>query len=359
MDRDGDTAPACPFRDLGLHESEVLSGRETAQSASRTGYNSAVRSRLFVVGSAISLLLSIAVVFLWIATAYDPYGRVFEIPFRDRIITPGPRGLMLYRHGWMALFAIPYWLLGAIFAVLPLIGLVRNRRPHESRMVCAVRRLLNGVCLISFLIFGVTAVLWGGSYFIAESFTLKTAHYLYDIGTLNNPDAYPSSPAYVGWIREISIRTDHGLIDVRLRRSHDRLLLDAGDVKSLSRDYPQGSLFVWERKVPAETDFRFERSNETPTFIVDRFGFFLGTNSIRGIVANLDAFHVTEAAAPTWFIAALTSILPGIRVFIWLRFRRHTPPGFCARCRNNLTGNTSGVCPECGMPVPPKSEAAA
>ena len=27
-------------------------------------------------------------------------------------------------------------------------------------------------------------------------------------------------------------------------------------------------------------------------------------------------------------------------------------PGFCSRCRYDLTGNVSGVCPECGTPMP-------
>jgi len=34
-----------------------------------------------------------------------------------------------------------------------------------------------------------------------------------------------------------------------------------------------------------------------------------------------------------------------------LRRAPRTRPGFCARCGYNLTGNTSGVCPECGMKV--------
>lgn len=40
-------------------------------------------------------------------------------------------------------------------------------------------------------------------------------------------------------------------------------------------------------------------------------------------------------ALPTWFL--------------WRRDRRRIPPGHCQRCGYNLTGNTTGVCPECGQ----------
>ena len=34
------------------------------------------------------------------------------------------------------------------------------------------------------------------------------------------------------------------------------------------------------------------------------------------------------------------------------------PPGHCRRCGYNLTGNESGVCPECATPVPKEANAA-
>jgi len=36
---------------------------------------------------------------------------------------------------------------------------------------------------------------------------------------------------------------------------------------------------------------------------------------------------------------------------LWLR-DRPIPPGYCPTCRYDLTGNISGVCPECGSGVP-------
>ena len=39
-----------------------------------------------------------------------------------------------------------------------------------------------------------------------------------------------------------------------------------------------------------------------------------------------------------------------IGFLLWLRDRQIVP-GHCKGCRYNLTGNVSGICPECGMPI--------
>ncbi len=38
-------------------------------------------------------------------------------------------------------------------------------------------------------------------------------------------------------------------------------------------------------------------------------------------------------------------------VFLISALRRRTRPGHCPKCSYNLTGNTSGVCPECGTAI--------
>ncbi|MBI5864182.1 MAG: hypothetical protein HZB38_06720 [Planctomycetes bacterium] len=49
-------------------------------------------------------------------------------------------------------------------------------------------------------------------------------------------------------------------------------------------------------------------------------------------------------------------LLTGTTAALWrLAWRCRVPlPGHCPRCGYNLTGNTSGVCPECGMSARPK-----
>jgi len=38
--------------------------------------------------------------------------------------------------------------------------------------------------------------------------------------------------------------------------------------------------------------------------------------------------------------------------FLFYRDRRCIPPGHCRKCGYDLTGNVSGICPECGTVVP-------
>jgi len=57
---------------------------------------------------------------------------------------------------------------------------------------------------------------------------------------------------------------------------------------------------------------------------------------------------VWDLELPYYLILAAAALLPAWRVRRWLR---RTPPHCCAACGYNLTGNTSGVCPECGTSI--------
>ena len=60
---------------------------------------------------------------------------------------------------------------------------------------------------------------------------------------------------------------------------------------------------------------------------------------------------VTLLTIPFWFVMAFLAVLAAT---VWLWQRRRTPPdGHCYVCGYNLTGNVSGVCPECGAEVWP------
>ena len=56
---------------------------------------------------------------------------------------------------------------------------------------------------------------------------------------------------------------------------------------------------------------------------------------------------------PSWLLVAITGTLPAFWFRRWRRDRRATDDGMphCTKCGYNLTGNVSGICPECGTPV--------
>jgi hypothetical protein len=51
---------------------------------------------------------------------------------------------------------------------------------------------------------------------------------------------------------------------------------------------------------------------------------------------------------PLWIPLMLAAVPTAV---LWWTDRRRIPPGHCRKCGYNLTGNVSGVCPECGAEV--------
>ena len=54
---------------------------------------------------------------------------------------------------------------------------------------------------------------------------------------------------------------------------------------------------------------------------------------------------------PHWSISFIFAVLPAVWLLEWVKARRLPKPGQCPACRYDLTGNTSGVCPECGSAI--------
>jgi hypothetical protein len=61
---------------------------------------------------------------------------------------------------------------------------------------------------------------------------------------------------------------------------------------------------------------------------------------------------------PHWSIALMFVVLPAAWLLQWAKARRLPKAGQCRTCRYDLTGNISGVCPECGTPISQTVEAA-
>ena len=79
-----------------------------------------------------------------------------------------------------------------------------------------------------------------------------------------------------------------------------------------------------------------------------RMGFGYGWMMFDGGVV------LESVSVSCWFLCTLTAFLPAIWLWRYRRHRRVAEDGMphCAKCDYNLTGNVSGICPECGTAVP-------
>jgi len=80
------------------------------------------------------------------------------------------------------------------------------------------------------------------------------------------------------------------------------------------------------------------------------FGIDLPALKTYPLDANFPAWDITTLRIPLWLPLLLTAIPTA---WLWHRDQRRIRPGCCLRCGYDLTGNTSGVCSECGDKVHP------
>jgi len=71
------------------------------------------------------------------------------------------------------------------------------------------------------------------------------------------------------------------------------------------------------------------------------------TLGLSALPQSLRLFGKLMILMPLW-LPFLGAAVP--TAILWHRDRRTVEPGCCQRCGYNLTGNTSGICPECGEP---------
>jgi hypothetical protein len=167
------------------------------------------------------------------------------------------------------------------------------------------RRLFTLVALLSLALCLATAVLWVRSYWTADRFGFSTLSAVWtDRGTLvtghaeADPEMAPQGAFFPGY--------RHGELDDPEELFNPRRIARRG----------------WNIGV-AHVE-RFPPRNPFP--------------------ASREFFVVVEF----WAIVATAAALPAMWLLKISKRRMRVRGGRCAQCGYNLTGNTSGVCPECG-----------
>ena len=95
-----------------------------------------------------------------------------------------------------------------------------------------------------------------------------------------------------------------------------------------------------QRQFPFDVDsgrWREEHEDSHKLFMRWSFFSFFRNDQPAGVVINV----------PHWFVLLILAVP---MAYLWWRDRR-PPPGHCRACGYDLTGNVSGICPECGEKV--------
>lgn len=124
--------------------------------------------------------------------------------------------------------------------------------------------------------------------------------------------------------------------------------------------------YYWRTNPTAPADLRRwefspvinpKRLSEMPgqPTVWNRLGFYWHTGTPRGTFfrpgpPGWERTHFVFVGIPYWAIVVVTMIVPADWMLGRWRKRHLRRDGACPACGYDLTGNVSGVCPECGKP---------
>ena len=188
------------------------------------------------------------------------------------------------------------------------------------------RRLFNILAVLSLLFLVATVALWVRSYFVVDVLT-RSSRQVGAGRVVWRDDQWLCQKGVVEWSHELN--------------------WDA-DLKQAAKDPPQPLMWTSD-----SLDNVYVYTTGVSQFYRrwSRLGFSWSRNVGRskdrftGIPLGFRSFAI---GAPFWALAMATAILPAL--FIKKCVFRRPSHGHCA-CGYNLTGNVSGVCPECGNKV--------
>jgi hypothetical protein len=108
--------------------------------------------------------------------------------------------------------------------------------------------------------------------------------------------------------------------------------------------------------VPIASPPRFLHQSAPPELSIIKRGFYAYKIFEEEYGDGYRRVETQAVGFPCWVAAMAFAISPLVVARLHYReSRRKALVGCCRKCGYNLTGNVSGVCPECGMPITPKA----
>lgn len=132
----------------------------------------------------------------------------------------------------------------------------------------------------------------------------------------------------------------------------DWLQVTNGPVGHELTSYNGRLIYLRWQGIPSALSVRFESGRVVPVGTLDIENRsdrrFIGITVPHGAVSGGDA-DWWPWACPYWLLVLVAGFMPVAR--FWIYRRRRAIVGHCVGCGYNLTGNVSGVCPECGKAI--------
>jgi len=221
-------------------------------------------------------------------------------------------------------------------------------------------RLFKFVSGLSFILCLGTVILWAGSYYDHEYVVIRTR------GTV--PHTWQPIPKVSAYGGGGGFGFGDGGFGPRPRKAPTPEPVPDQSFFYFGSSLSHSLWLIWSEgwwRSGGHLDWRHGLSFNRLMLYDDEFlGLFYGpgiTSRKKGAIVMLEedrsltGAHVVAVQVPLRWIVWATSVLPVLWISIFLRAwrknRRRARAGRCARCRYDLTGNVSGICPECGSRI--------
>ena len=199
-----------------------------------------------------------------------------------------------------------------------------------------IRRLFTLASVVSLLLCLALTALWIRSYFASDWYTRVQR-----TGEWERKGSVWVVYTWRGGVSARVTRVDSGRLSdqSRVRNSVASFLA----YKEEMQDFQSVHMEIFgDIDRPATAGWRSRHALEP--FERTRWGFYFENSGFSSVNRRAVAF-------PFWALVTALGLLPGAWGVGWARMHLRRRRGFCVMCHYNLTGNTSGICPECGTAV--------